>query len=929
MQEPHSYESQSTKKAEKPRVYLVDGSGYIFRAFYAVQSLSTRDGFPTNALFGFVRMLVKLLNQSRSEHVVMVFDSARKNFRHDLYPEYKANRKECPPELVPQMPLFRDLSRAFGLPVLELNGFEADDIIGTLSTRLAHSEIEAVIVSGDKDLMQLVGGSVSIYDAMKDQRIGAIQVKEKFGVEPDMVVDILALIGDSSDNVPGVSGIGPKTAAQLIQRYGGVEQILSKLDLIEQDKDIRGRAKIASTLKEQTELLRLCRRLVSIELDTPVKLCLDGQERSLAELNDSELLTILSRQTVDQEQLAALLERFEFHTLLKEFNLNAPKKAEESNFQQITVLAEDFESFIKELSSVEHFAFDSETNSLDPLSADIIGMSFCWNEQRSYYLPVAHRNLESNVKQIDLEYALLKLKPILQSSLIKKSGQNLKYDCSVLIRYGISLAGVSFDCMLASYLLNPEKRSHNLTVLARDYLGRSTIEFDEVTLDKGDFSEVSIADATRYACQDAEFAWALEQILAPKLKEKGLEQVMYEIETPLVSVLARLECRGIKLNVAQLAQYSEELDVRLAKLDGEVKALAGMEFNLNSPKQMAEVLFDKLALPTKGLKRTKTGFSTDSGVLEHLALIHPLPKLVLDYRMLHKLKSTYVDALPAQVSKVTERLHTKLNQTIAATGRLSSSDPNLQNIPIRTAEGNRIRAAFIAEPGSSLIVADYSQIELRLLAHLSEDTVLVESFKSGRDIHSETAREILGLPKEQSVSTEERRLGKTINFGIIYGMGPYRLGRELGIPFDVARRYIESYFQRFLGVKQYFERVEREAESLGYVSTLFGRKRFASEIDSSGRDKEFVLRALLNAPLQGSAADIIKLAMIKIDQRIESEQLDLKMVLQVHDELVFEAPDNKLDQYSLLVQDLMQQVVALKVPLLVDVGSGRNWQEAN
>lgn len=902
--------------------YLIDGSGYIFRAFFAIQRLSTKDGFPTNALFGFLRMILKTIAQANSSKVAIIFDAGKKTFRNELYSEYKANREECPPELVQQMPYFRELSRALGLPVLELPGYEADDIIATLATKLVAQEKNVVIVSGDKDLMQLVTDHVTIWDTMKDARYGIPQVTEKFGVGPKQVTEILALTGDSSDNIPGVEGVGPKTATQLIVKYHDVEGVVSHLEDIKNDSEIRNRKKVAETIENSLEMLRLSRKLVEVDRQVPLKE-ISGDGDNIDEL--------LSRKEIDATHLAELFEKFEFTTLFKEFKNvlgSAARPKVSASFNYKTVLASDFPAWCEEFLQQRAFAFDLETTSLEIHEAKIVGISVCWDDTTAYYIPVGHAQGEG---QVSWDTFVLNTQRHFANPEVKKSGQNIKYDLSILELNGIAVDGVAFDTMVAAYLLNPDSRSYNLTTLANDFLRLPVIEYDEVTDGADNFSGVAIESATQYACQDAHYAWLLKGILAPRIEEEGLTKVFEQLEVPLVPVLARMERAGVKVDAKTLAQMSQEFAEQLKVLEQQIYGHAGQEFNINSPKQLAEIFFDKLGISTKGVKKTKTGFSTDSSVLEKLAEIHPLPAIILEYRSLHKLKSTYTDALAQVISPKTGRVHTRLNQTITSTGRLSSSDPNLQNIPVQSEAGRRIRSAFIPEEGKIFIAADYSQIELRLLAHLSGDKNMIRAFQEGTDIHSNTAREIMGLGAFDEVSDEIRRIGKTINFGIVYGMGAFRLSRELGIPVSQASQYITNYFARYPRVKEYFSKLEDAAMSNGEVQTIFGRKRVISAIDTSGRDSGFAMRAAINAPLQGSAADIIKLAMIKVDRMLRESDVEAKLILQIHDELLIEAADQGTSANEKLmrsVQEAMESVMELSVPLKVDAGMGKTWTEA-
>lgn len=923
----------------KRKVYLVDGSGYIFRAFYAVAPLKTKEGFPTNALYGYTRMLLKLLNEADSQHVVVVFDAGKDTFRTELYSDYKANRKECPEDLVSQMPFFREISSALGLTILEKQGFEADDIIGTLVKRLALADIECVVVSGDKDLMQLVGDNISIWDTMRDHHYGPNEVKAKMGVGPERIVDLLGIMGDSSDNIPGLKGAGPKTAVQLIEKYGDIESIINSVKLISDDAEIRNRKKISQQIEADSDILRLSRKLAEIDINVPIELKVadrtqDGEgciNMSLLSISDEQLYQTLERRDPISDRLQSLIDKFEFSSLVKDFKIELPssKSIVKENYSYKTVLDRDFADWLVKLKQQESFAIDLETTSLDVLKAEIIGASFCWSEQEAFYIPLAHLNPASGEDQVSIDRFIEESRALLEDLEIKKIGQNIKYDIEVLSRYDVNVRGLYFDTMIAAYLINPDRRSYNLTALSKDYLGRDVIEFDEILNGAESFAHVPIINATRYACQDAHLAWVLCTKLGESIREMNLSEVFHSIEMPLVAVLKEMELKGIKLDTALLENLSLEFSTELENLKVQLHEMAGGEFNLNSPKQLADILFNKLGISQKGLKKTKTGVSTDSSVLEKLANEHPLPALILRYRTLHKLKSTYVDSLPTQISSVTKRLHTKFNQTQTGTGRLSSSEPNLQNIPIQTSEGSRIRQAFIAEEGKTFISADYSQIELRILAHISGDENLRSAFLEDQDIHSKTAREIMNLPEDEPITSDLRRIGKTINFGVIYGMSGFRLGRELGIPVSVANQYIDGYFNRYPKVQELFARLEQEALNKGYVTTIFGRRRIIGDLDTAGRDKGFAVRAAINAPMQGTAADLIKLAMIRIQSNIEERKLPISMLLQIHDELLFECSAGNIEEMRLFIVDIMEKVTELTVPLRVDTGVGKNWQDAH
>jgi DNA polymerase-1 len=755
-------------------------------------------------------------------------------------------------------------------------------------------------------------------------------------------VEVLALTGDTSDNVAGVDGVGPKTAAQLIEKYKSVEGVIASTAVLKDDASIRNRKKIAEAIESNPERLRLSRRLVEIHCEVPLEGAVshvgggngcDSSDSTVASGGTfNSMDELLTRQSIDPSQLSALFERFEFSTLLKEFPQVIAGKASEqrlSTFKYTTVFASDFPEWVKLLEKQPEFSFDLETTSLAVHEAKIVGASFCWDDESAFYVPLAH--VTSTEQQVSLNEFTAALSPIFKDVDIKKHGQNVKYDISILELHGIVVNGVTFDSMVAAYLLNPDSRSFNLTALAHDFLSLPVIEFDEVTEGAADFSGVAIDKATTYACQDAHYAWLLHKTLLPRIEEEGLLSVLRDLEVPLIPVLAHIERVGIGVDVAALEGMSAEFAQQLSVLEQQIYGLAGGEFNINSTKQLADILFNKLAIPTKGLKKTKTGISTDSSVLEKLSDQHPLPGVILEYRLLHKLKSTYTDALAEYASPVTGRIHTRLNQTITGTGRLSSSDPNLQNIPVQSAAGRRIRSAFIPRKGAVLISADYSQIELRLLAHMSGDENLIRAFNEGQDIHASTAREIMGYAQNEAVPDDIRRVGKTINFGIVYGMGAFRLARELGIPVGQATAYINNYFDRYPKVKSYFKKLEDDAMTNGFVTTIFGRKRVIGSIDTSGRDQGFQMRAAINAPIQGSAADIIKIAMIEVEKQLKALPYRAELVLQIHDELLVEAddrgPEGNADT-ARHITGIMERAFSLSVPLKVDAGIGYTWQEA-
>jgi len=882
----------------KDTVYLVDGSGYIFRAYYALPSLSTSYGFPTNALFAFTKMFLKLLAQA--ENIVVCFDVSKETFRKELYPEYKANRQACPDDLVPQLPYFRSICVALGVAVAEKEGFEADDVIGTLTKRFLAAGLKVVIVSGDKDLMQLVTDNVQIWDTMKDIHYSIDGVIKKWGVPPNLIADLLGLMGDSSDNIPGLSGVGPKTAVQLLESYGSVEQVLAAADKIVENKAIRGRVKIAAQLDAEREIVLLSKKLATIDCNCSVDIW-NADKRIQGDLvSDYELLTAIKKQTPISSQLQELVEQFEFSSLFQGFNFEPPQELSNNLGHYQYINESDFPAWLENFNQQKAFSLFINTSNNDMSLLPIYHIAFAWNDEEAYYL--------------DCDETLLrKLTPQLENENVKKYGHDLKNVIRILAEFGIELKGIANDTMLASYLLNPDGMEHSLTSLAKRYLG-FIIDFSNFEGDK--LAEAALA------------IWLLNAGISGMLANYQLDKLMSEVEMPLIPTLASMEQVGIKLDVDTLHEMSKTFDKRLATLRESIFLEAGVEFNLNSPKQLADILFNKLAIPTTGLKKTKTGYSTDSSVLETLSYQHVLPRYLLEYRAIFKLKSTYVDTLPQLVDE-RGRIHTTFNQMVTGTGRLSSSEPNLQNIPIQTAEGREIRKAFVSERGKVLISADYSQIELRVLAHLSQDKNLIQAFNEDIDIHAQAARKLLGINPEDNVSAEQRRIGKTINFGVIYGMSAFRLGQDLGLPVYQAKRYIEDYFEYYSGVKEFFNTVEVGAERNGYVTTMFGRRRVISDIDKTGHNKDFLRRVAINAPIQGTAADIIKLAMIKVSKALIDAALPVTMLLQIHDELLFECDESSLDSALEVIKQHMENVVELRVPLRISIGCGHNWLEAH
>jgi DNA polymerase-1 len=883
------------------RTYLIDGSSYIYRAFYALPHLSTRQGVPTNAVYGFVTMLLKIIREEQPDRLAVVFDAKGPSFRKQLYPEYKANRKEMPAELVPQIPLIKEAVRVFNLAAVEKEGFEADDIIATLAVRLAAAGEEVTVVSGDKDMMQILGERVRMLDTMKNKVFGVAEVAERFGGGPDKVVEVMALAGDSSDNVPGVPGIGEKTARDLIAEFGDVEHLLASLDRV------KG-AKRRENLERFADQARLSRRLVVLERNVPLDLADDA----------------LDLKPVDPEPLRDFLRRMEFHTLLAEFSAQAPAPTAD----YCTVADEaGLDRLLSTLRSAPALCVDTETTSLDAVRADLVGVSLAIRDNEAFYIPVGHTG-EGAAQQLDRERVVERLRPLLEDEAVPKVGQNLKYDALVLRRAGIRLRGIAFDTMLASYLTNAGSRSHSLDRMALDLLGHKMISYEEVTGGKkGSFAAVAVERAAEYSGEDADITLQLKGKLQPRLAAAGLEKLFHEVEMPLLTVLTDMEWAGVRIDSRLLGQLSQDLEVRLTQLTQEIYGLAGEEFNVASPKQLGEVLFEKLKIPHG--KRTKTGWSTDVEVLTQLADDHEICARVLDYRSVAKLKSTYADALPQLVNPETGRIHTSFNQSVTVTGRLSSSDPNLQNIPVRTAEGRRIREAFIPAEGCRLLSADYSQVELRILAHMAQEQALQESFRHGEDIHRRTAGEVFGLPATE-VSPEQRRQAKAINFGIVYGMSAFGLSRQLGIGRKEAQDYIDRYFERYPRIRDFMEARIAEARQQRFVTTLLGRRCPVPDIDSrNAAVRGNAERNAINYPIQGSAADIIKLAMIRIHHRLQDGNFRTRMLLQVHDELLFEAPVAELERVGDLVRQEMEGAVSLDVPLVVELGKGENWSAAH
>ena len=886
---------------------LVDGSSYLFRAFHAMPSLTSPQGEPTGAVYGVVNMLRSLLREYQPRQLVMVFDAKGKSFRNDLYPQYKANRPPMPDELRSQINPLHAVIEAMGIPMVIHEGVEADDVIGTLTRRAESEHLPVLISTGDKDMAQLVGAKVTLINTMTGVTMDPAGVKEKFGVRPEQIIDFLALVGDSSDNVPGVPRVGEKTAAKWLGQFGSLDEIVAH------SEEVGG--KVGENLRSVLDQLPLSQDLVTIRCDLDL-----GVALSDLQLRDA-----------DSDTLVTLYRDLGFNRWLSEL-LEDETQQDEEQLEVETIHSEQqLHAWLRRLQQAALFAIDTETTSLRPMEAELVGLSFATEAGRAAYLPLAHQDLEAP-PQLDRGWALEQLRPLLEDPQQRKVGQNLKYDATVLANHGIELQGIAFDTMLESYVIDSSATRHDMDSLALKYLGQKTISYEEVA-GKGKkqlrFDQVPIDQAAPYAGEDAEVTLRLHQALWPRLEEAPeREQLFRQIEMPLLEVLARMERNGVAVDTGMLQQQSGELATHIAQIEKEAFEEAGDAFNLASPRQIQAILYEEKGLPV--LKKTPKGQpSTAEAVLQELAQDYRLPQLILQYRSMSKLKSTYTDRLPEQINPQTGRIHTSYHQAVAVTGRLSSSDPNLQNIPIRTEEGRRIRRAFIAEKGKRMVAADYSQIELRIMAHLSADQSLLEAFHQGRDIHRATAAEVFAVDPEQ-VTSEQRRSAKAINFGLIYGMSAFGLARQLGISRGAAQHYVDLYFERYPGVKQYMEQTQQQARDQGYVETLFGRRLYLPEINSrNGQRRQYAERTAINAPMQGTAADIIKRAMIAVDQALLEGEYGALMIMQVHDELVFEVAEDRLDPLVALVREKMESAAQLDVPLVVDVGSGSNWDDAH
>ena len=922
---------------------LVDGSSYLYRAFHAFPPLTNSAGEPTGAMYGVLNMLKSLISQVQPSHIAVVFDAKGKTFRDEMFEQYKSHRPPMPDDLRKQIQPLHDIIRALGIPLLVIEGVEADDVIGTLAVAASKANQKVLISTGDKDMAQLVDDNIMLINTMNNTLLDREAVIEKYGIPPELIIDYLALMGDSADNIPGVAGVGEKTALGLLQGIGSMAEIYANLDKVA-ELPIRGAKKLGDKLLAEKEMADLSYRLATIKTDvaldiTPEQLTLGASnndqlteyfgryefKRWLNEVmngtdsitNNNEQPTKINHyqatpalaQNNDDETLPAIqIDRSRYETLLTEADLNR---------------------WVKKLNQAKLFALDTETDNLDYMAANLVGISFALENGEAAYLPLQLDYLGAP-KTLEKTTALSLLKPVLENPAIQKVGQNFKYDLTIFARNGIDVQGVAFDTMLESYVLNSTGR-HNMDDLAKRYLGHQTISFEEIA-GKGKnqltFNQIPLEQAAEYAAEDADVTMKLQQVLWEKLsKEPTLEKLFKEMELPLLGVLSRMERRGVLINSDALFLQSNEIANRLSELEEQAYALAGQPFNLASTKQLQEILFDKLGLPV--IQKTPKGApSTNEEVLEELAFSHELPKVLVEHRGLSKLKSTYTDKLPQMVNPQTGRVHTSYHQAVTATGRLSSSDPNLQNIPIRNEEGRRIRQAFIAREGFTVVAADYSQIELRIMAHLSQDQGLINAFTQGKDIHRSTAAEIFGVALDE-VTSEQRRNAKAINFGLIYGMSAFGLSRQLGIGRADAQSYMDLYFKRYPGVQTFMHDIREKAKAQGYVETLFGRRLYLPDINSSnGMRRKAAERVAINAPMQGTAADIIKRAMIQLDQTLQNDP-DIAMIMQVHDELVFEVRSEKVAFYSELIKTHMESAADLVVPLIVEVGQGTNWDEAH
>ena len=892
----------------KEKLLLVDGSSYLYRAFHALPDLRSSDGRPTGAIYGVLNMLQKLIRSERPDYLSVIFDTPVKTFRHDIFPDYKANRQKAPEDLIAQIEPLHQLIINLGLPLIAVDGVEADDVIGTLALEADKKGIKTLIATGDKDMAQLVTENIYLIDTMKDLRMGPAEVKEKFGIQPDRFIDYLTLAGDTSDNIPGVEKVGPKTAIKWINEYGSLDGVIQNADQI--------KGKIGENLNTALDRLDLFKTLVTIKCDVEM------------DSNISDLTIGESNEGLLYEQLSDL----GLHGLIKQFEIEPSEKesAADKNYQTIRT-EKELDELMGLINQADYVSFDTETTSLDYMLAELVGISIALKPNEAFYIPINH-NYEGAEKQLEQDFVLEALKPFLESDEIPKIGHNLKYDRHILQNAGINLKGTLLDTMLFSYVNNSTITRHNLDAVSKRYLNINPTSYEDVA-GKGakqiPFSEVSIDVASDYASEDADISLKLYEHIEPLVqKEAKLAKLYSEIEGPLIYTLGDIERNGVLIDSEKLSQQSKELEAKILKLESKVQKNAGEDFNLGSPKQLQEILYEKLGLPV--IKKTPKGQpSTSEAVLQELSMDFPIVHDILSYRAISKLKSTYTDKLPKMINSNTGRVHTSYHQAVTATGRLSSSDPNLQNIPIRSEEGRRIREAFIAPKGYKILAADYSQIELRIMAHLSKDQGLMDAFAKGQDIHQATAAEIFSINIDD-VTSNQRRSAKAINFGLIYGMSAFGLSKQLQITRAEAQNYIEQYFERYPDVKNYMDETKSSAKQNGYVETVFGRRLYLADIESSNyQRRQYAERSAINAPMQGTAADLIKMAMTDLNSKVRNESLDAKIIMQVHDELVIEVNENQLDELSDLTVNIMADIFKLDVDLKVDVDIGNNWDEAH
>ncbi len=893
---------------QQDKLVLVDGSSYLFRAYHALPPLTNSKGFPTGAIYGVINMIKKLLEDETASNFIVIFDAPGKTFRNDLYEEYKATRPPMPDDLRPQIEPIHNIIKAMGLPLVMINNVEADDVIGTLSKKASDKNMNVIISTGDKDMAQLVNRNISLINTMNNQRLDRDGVKLKFGVYPEQIIDYLALIGDKSDNVPGIPGVGAKTASKWLNEYNSLEKIVEKSNLIN--------GKIGEKFRANINQLPLSKKLVTIDQDLDI---------NLTEYKNAE---------PNKELLLSIYKELELNTFYSQIS-DEPKsiKSHEKVSVDYTCILQmdDLLKWIDKCKKATVIAIDTETDRLDYIEANLVGISISVTENEAAYIPLNH-NYEKAPAQLPIDDVLKALKPILENHQIKKIGHHLKFDAHIFARYDIFLQGIEFDSMLESYVLNSVASRHDMNSVAKFYLNRDTIKFEEIA-GKGvkqlTFNDIDIDTATKYAAEDADITLCLHNYLWRELNKEQSLKVLYEkIEKPLISILFEIEENGVLVDSEMLKEQSNQLSVALSEIEKQAFAIAETEFNLGSPKQLQEILYKKLEIPI--IKKTPKGQpSTAEDVLQELSHEHKLPKIILEHRSLSKLRSTYTEKLPQQISHRTGRIHTSYHQAVTATGRLSSSNPNLQNIPIRTKEGRRIREAFIAPENNSILAADYSQIELRIMAHLSNDQALMDAFSTGQDIHRSTAAEVLDIHTEK-VTSEQRRWAKAINFGLIYGMSAFGLAKQLGIPRYQAQEYIDLYFKNYPQVQSFMDETKEKARKHGHIETIYGRRLYLPDINSkNGLRRKYAERSAINAPMQGSAADIIKLAMIDVSNWLKSENAPARIIMQVHDELVLEVQSDVISDIRSKIVEIMESTVSLKVPLIVDVGVGKNWDEAH